>query len=79
VFPIFGLDKPEEEPTSGLEPLTCSLLVGCYRVRVVPLGPEKPINEPILSHQDQRRVRLVPPDVARVGISVGIKFLAPGY
>ena len=46
----FALDKPRHgEPTSGLEPLTCSLRVCCYGVRVVLQRLQKPISKPIPS------------------------------
>jgi hypothetical protein len=76
-FPDFRLTyRDSGEPTSGLEPPTCSLRVCCYRVRLVPLRPQKPINRANFAVLEARLVRLVPPNVARVGISVGIKATA---
>jgi hypothetical protein len=44
----------DKEPTSGLEPLTCSLRVCCYRFRLVPPRPKKAANKPIWSSREKR-------------------------
>ena len=43
---------------------------------LVPWRPQKSIDKPVSSSGEKRQVRLVPPGVARVGISVGIKATA---
>src|SRR5215210_27901 len=60
------------EPTSGLEPLTCSLRVGHSLVRVVSTCPQNRIDKQISWFQNQFMVRRIPSSVNPVGISVGI-------
>src|SRR5829696_5945754 len=46
---FYGICRKNKEPTSGLEPLTCSLRVGHYRVRVVLPPWHKPMDKSVSS------------------------------